>query len=201
MCRRAAKRMAMAKRRFCASSRLWYSGFSESAKRRSAAARAANASARSRSRSVASTGCPAVPRAARRAARSLLMSRSACSTAGQFFSCSGVSLSAVLSAAMRASVNAEPGRHHGKNSVVAVAAIHPFDLRAVLGKNIARNVHLLAIDAVEVTLAVEITDAHFVSVGQSVLPTEHDEELLPDDRKTMKPLVDLAGAARNGDLP
>jgi hypothetical protein len=106
MCRRAAKRMAMAKRRFCASSRLWYSGFSESAKRRSAAARAANASARSRSRSVASTGCPAVPRAARRATRSLLMSRSACSTAGQFFSCSGVSLSAVLSAAMRASVNA-----------------------------------------------------------------------------------------------
>ena len=44
--------------------------------------------------------------AARRARRSLPMSRSACSTAGQFFSCSGVSLSAVLSAAMRASVNA-----------------------------------------------------------------------------------------------
>src|SRR5260370_11610585 len=74
---------------------------------------------------------------------------------------------ALRDAILRHEGEAEPGRNHGKNPVVAVAAIHPFDLRAVLGKNIARNLHLLAIDAVEVTLAVEITDAHFVSVGQS----------------------------------
>ena len=85
---------------------------------------------------------------------------------------------------------AEPGRDHGKNPVVAVAAIYSFDLGAVLGKNIARNVRLLAIDAVEVTLAVEITDADFVSVGQPVPATEHDEELLPEERKIMKPLID-----------
>jgi len=67
---------------------------------------------------------------------------------------------------------AEAGRDHGKNPVVAVAAIHPFDLRAVLGKNIARNVGLLAIDPIEVTLAVEVTDADFGSVGQPVLAQE-----------------------------
>jgi hypothetical protein len=96
----------MSKRRFWASSRLWYSGLSASAKRRSDAARLVNASARSRRRSVASVRCPAARRASRCAIRSLLMSRTACSTAGQFSSWAGVSFSAALSAAMRASVNA-----------------------------------------------------------------------------------------------
>jgi hypothetical protein len=96
----------MPKRRFCASSRLWYSGFSASARRRSAVAWAVNVSARSRRRSVASVRCPAARRASRRVIRSLLLSRSACSTAGQFFSWAGVSFSAALIAAMRASVNA-----------------------------------------------------------------------------------------------
>jgi hypothetical protein len=100
--------MAMPKRRFCASSRLWYSGFSASAKRRSAAARVVNASARSRRRSVASVRCPAARRASRCAILSLLTSRSACSTAGQFFSWAGVSFSAALIAAKRASVTACP---------------------------------------------------------------------------------------------
>ena len=95
---------------------------------------------------------------------------------------------------------AETGRDHGKNPVVAIAAIHAFDLRAALGKNIARDVGLLAIDAVEVTLAVEITDADLGSIGEPMLATEHDEELFPEERKIMKPLVDLVRPAIDGGL-
>src|SRR5215813_2965728 len=95
---------------------------------------------------------------------------------------------------------AEAGRDHGKNPIVAVAAIHAFDLRAALGKNIARNVDLLAVDAVEVALAVEITDADLGSVGQPMLATEHDEELFTEQRKIVKPLVDLVRPAIDGGL-
>ena len=65
----------------------------------------------------------------------------------------------------------------------------------MLGKNIARNVGLLAIDPIEVTLAVEITDADLGPVGQPMLATEHDEELLAEERKIVKPLVDLVRPA------
>ena len=95
---------------------------------------------------------------------------------------------------------AEAGCDHGKNPIVAVATIHPFDLRAALGKNIARKVHLLAIDAVEVTLAVQITDADLGPVGQPMLATKHDEELLTEEWKIMKPLVDLIRPAIDGGL-
>src|SRR6516164_1582516 len=95
---------------------------------------------------------------------------------------------------------AEAGGDHGKNPVVAIAAIHPFDLRAALGKNIARNVDLLAVDPIEVTLAVEITGADLGSVGQPVLATEHDEELFAEERKIVKPLVDLVRPAIDGGL-
>src|SRR6516225_7445278 len=107
---------------------------------------------------------------------------------------------ALCNGILRHEGEAEAGRDHGENPVVAVAAIHPFDLRAALGKNIARNVGLLAVDPIEVTLAVEIADANFGSVGQPVLATEHDEELLAEKRKIVKPLVDLVRPAIDGGL-
>src|SRR5262249_10570329 len=73
-------------------------------------------------------------------------------------------------------------------------------LRPALSKNIARNVDLLAVDPIEVTLAVEITGADLGSVGQPVLPTEHDEELFAEQRKIVKPLVDLVRPAIDGGL-
>src|SRR5262249_48356011 len=95
---------------------------------------------------------------------------------------------------------AEAGRDHGKNPGVAVAAIHAFDLRPALSKHIARNVDLLAVDPIEVTVAIEITDARRAAVGAPVLATEHDEELFAEQRKIVKPLVDLVRPAIDGGL-
>ena len=48
--------------------------------------------------------------------------------------------------------------------------------------------------------AVEITGADPGSVGQPVLATEHDEELLAEERQIVKPLVDLVRPAIDGGL-
>src|SRR5262245_9312691 len=75
------------------------------------------ASARMFSRSIGSWGRSPLARAAYRSERCFASSCKALSTAGQFFSCSGVSFSPARSAAMRASPNAEIssalGRHRG----------------------------------------------------------------------------------------
>ena len=101
---------------------------------------------------------------------------------------------------MRHEGKPEAGRNHRDNPIVAVTAIHALNLRALARENVARKVRLLAINTVEVTFAVEVADADLVLVGEAVLPTEHDEELLPEERQMMQPLVDLVGPAINGGL-
>src|SRR5437879_2369387 len=73
---------------------------------------------------------------------------------------------------------AQAGCGHGKNPIVTLAAINSFHLRAVAGEDIPRKVYLLAIDAVEVALPIEIGDAHCISCCKMMAAPEHDKELL-----------------------
>ncbi|MGA7486848.1 MAG: hypothetical protein WBW74_07910 [Xanthobacteraceae bacterium] len=91
---------------------------------------------------------------------------------------------------MRHESESQAGCDHGEDPVIAVAAIDSFDLRAVAGKNVARQIDLLAVDAVEVALAVEVAHAHRIVRSQPMLQTHHDEELLAEERQTVEPFVD-----------
>src|SRR6516225_4633638 len=62
-------------------------------------------------------------------------------------------------------------------------------------EDIPGMVHLLAIDAIKIALAVEIADAHGISCREVMARPQHDEELLAKQRKIMQPLVDLVRPA------
>src|SRR5262245_32705582 len=56
---------------------------------------------------------------------------------------------AIEGAVLRHETEAETGRHHGQNPVVAFAAIDAADLRSILQEDLARVIDHLAIGAVE----------------------------------------------------
>jgi len=64
---------------------------------------------------------------------------------------------------LRHESEAEAGRDHCQDPIIALAAVDSFNLGAVAGEDIPRKVHLLAIDAIKIALAIEIADAHRVS--------------------------------------
>src|SRR5436190_24382380 len=78
---------------------------------------------------------------------------------------------------------AETRRSHGDDPVVALASIDAFHPGTLARENVACDLGLLAIDAVEIALTVEVAHADGIFRGEPVLPPEHNEEPFAKERK------------------
>ena len=85
----------------------------------------------------------------------------------------------------------EAGRDHRQDPVVPLAAVDHLHIRPVLAPDRSRIAVELAVDAVEIALAVKRAHRYRVELREPVLQVDHEHHLLAKERHVVKPIVFL----------